>query len=101
MERITRSEQVERFVVVLLRTGLMLSDLAGDLLDALPDDSYPGEENSEVVLEMIRGTIATSLQSATLSELARATELMERAFDRTIEHLEQAREIAAVRSRSG
>jgi len=101
MERITRSEQVERFVVVLLRTGLMLSDLAGDLLDALPDDSYPGEENSEVVLEMIRGTIATSLQSATLSELARATELMERAFDRTIEHLEQARDIAAARSESG
>ena len=79
----------------------MLSGVAADLLESPPIDSFPGEENGKVVLEMIQGTTATSLQSATLSELARATELMERAADRTIEHREQARDIAAERSRSG
>jgi hypothetical protein len=53
-----RSEQVERFTVVLLRTGLMLSDVAADLTEELPDDSYPGEDTGEVVLEMIRGSAA-------------------------------------------
>ncbi len=78
----------------------MLSDLAAELAEALPEEAFPGEDNGEVVLEMIRGTIATSLQSATLSELARSTELMERAVDRTIEHLEEARDIAAAQSPS-
>ena len=32
----------ERFVAVLLSTGLMLSELAADLIDALPEQAYPG-----------------------------------------------------------
>ena len=43
-----------------LRTGTMLSRLVGDLLDELPDDAFPGEDEVEVLFEMLVGTISRS-----------------------------------------
>ncbi len=39
------SDYVREFVQELLRTGILLSDLLGDLIESLPDDAYPGECN--------------------------------------------------------
>ena len=40
-----------------LRTGMMLSALVGDLLDELPEDAFAGEDQVEVLFEMLVGTI--------------------------------------------
>ena len=47
-----------------LRTGTMLSRLVGDLLDELPDDAFPGEDEVEVLFEMLVGTIAPVAEAA-------------------------------------
>jgi hypothetical protein len=78
---------IDDFVHALLRTGYMLSGLAVDLVDALPADAYPGENSAAVVLEMICGTIATALESANPRAVRQATELIELASTRTVEHL--------------
>jgi hypothetical protein len=41
-----------------LRTGLMLQDLLCNLLEDLPDDAFPGDDNAEVLFEMLTGTIS-------------------------------------------
>jgi hypothetical protein len=80
-------EDIARFVVELINTGAMLRRLAEDLQEALPDDAYPGEEPRAVILEMLCGTISTALCSADPRELRRATELIDLAGARTLEHL--------------
>lgn len=82
---------ITEFVLGLLRTGFMLSELASNLTDALPADAYPGEDPAAVVLEMICGTIATALDTADPRGLRHATELIELASARTREHLQLAR----------
>jgi hypothetical protein len=42
----------------LVQTGLGLSTIAEVLLDALPEDAFPGEEPAQVLLEMLAGTVA-------------------------------------------
>jgi hypothetical protein len=81
---------IERFVFEVLRTGVMLSNLVADLSAALPDDAYPGEEPETVILEMLCGTISTVLKSADPAEVHRATELIDMAATRTVEHLRLA-----------
>jgi hypothetical protein len=87
-------DHIERFVLELLRTGCMLSDLASDLIEALPEEAYPGEDPAAVVIEMMSGTIATALAYADPADLRRATELIDVAATRTIEHLRLARDLS-------
>lgn len=74
----------------MLRTGSMLCELVSDLIDALPADASPGEECGSVAIEMLCGTIATALGSAEPHDVRRATELIDLAGDRTLEHLRLA-----------
>src|ERR1700722_17562570 len=90
MESPDSDDHVNQFVLQLLRTGLVLSGLAAELIESLPVDAYPGEEPGAVVVEMLSGTIATALRSADPRDVRRATELMDGAVERTIEHLELA-----------
>lgn len=54
-------DHVTTFTAELLRTGLMLAELAAELAETLPADAYPGVEPGAVVIEMITGTIRTAL----------------------------------------
>lgn len=83
--------QVGQFVLKLLHTGSWLSELVTDLAAALPAEEYPGDGPKTVVLDMLCGTIGTALQSADPLELQRATELIDLAAERTLEHLHLAR----------
>ena len=83
-------DHIQVFVFRLIATGLMLSDLASNLADALPADAYPGEEPAAVVLEMLCGTIATALESINRRDVRRATEIIDLAAERTREHLRLA-----------
>jgi hypothetical protein len=87
-------DAIDRFVLELLRTGSMLSDLGAEVVEALPADAYPGEELGAVVTEMITGSIRTALVEAHADEVQRATELMAGGRDRVIEHLQFALELS-------
>jgi hypothetical protein len=91
---IDSQDHVAAFTEELLRTGLMLSDLGADLVEALPTDAYPGEEPGAVIIEMITGTIRTALGDADESDVRRAVELMVEAKERVLEHLQLALELS-------
>jgi hypothetical protein len=88
-------EDIARFVFELINTGAMLRQVAEDLEDALPDDAYPDERPRAVILEMLCGTISTALGSVDPRELRRATELIDLAGARTLEHLQLAAEMSS------
>jgi hypothetical protein len=89
MARTHSDDDVDRFVLELLRTGWMLSKLVCDLAESLPDDAYPGEEPTAVVIEMVAGSIRSAIGSD--PRLVRqATALIDQAVSRTIEHLQLA-----------
>jgi hypothetical protein len=90
MDKPCTDDHIQVFVFGLIRTGLMLTDLASDLTDALPADAYPGEEPAAVVLEMLCGTIATALGAVDARDVRRATEIIDLAAERTREHLRLA-----------
>jgi hypothetical protein len=94
MQSTHADDHVAEFVLELLRSGVMLSDLAANLTETLTADSYPGEDPGAVVMEMVCGTIATVVGSADPREVRRATELIAAAAERTIEHLELACELS-------
>lgn len=81
---------MDEFTLGLLRAGWMLSGIAADLAEGLPEDAYPGEEPGAVVIEMMTGTIRTAIGGADPRDLARATGLITEACDRVIEHLQLA-----------
>lgn len=86
--------QIERFVLELLCTGSVLSELVSELSAALPADTYPGEQSQAVIIEMLCGTIGTALASAKPSDLERSQKLIELAGERTLEHLRLARDLS-------
>src|ERR1700730_11212999 len=87
-------DHIAAFTEELLRTGFVLSDLAVDLVEAIPRDAYPGEEPAAVILEMVTGTIRAALVGAPERDVRRATELIGEAQARVLEHLELALELS-------
>jgi hypothetical protein len=94
MEPRRAEQEIDRFVLELLRVGRMLFALVSNLADALPPDAYPEEEPEAVLIEMLCGTIGTALQSADPRDVQMATELIGRAGARTVEHLRLASELS-------
>lgn len=90
MESAQTQDHIDQFVLSLLRSGLLLTDIAGDLTESLPADAYPGEEPGAVVIEMMSGTIRSVLETVDPDLVVEATELMELALDRVEEHLRLA-----------
>jgi hypothetical protein len=90
MESTETQDHIDQFVLSLLRTGLLLTDVAADLAEALPADAYPGEEPGAVAIEMMSGTIRSVLEPVDPELVADAADLMELALDRVQEHLRLA-----------
>jgi hypothetical protein len=82
------------FSLELLRASTILCGLAGDLVDAIGPEDYPGERPEAVVLEMIMGTISSALATTGADAIAQATQLIVDARERVIEHLELALELS-------
>ena len=77
-----------------LRTGLLLSRLVGDLLDELPEDAFPGEDEVEVLFEMLVGTIMPVAEAAGREQVRGATALLGAMSDRVLADLRAAMELA-------
>jgi hypothetical protein len=86
---------VARFALTLVDAGSMLGRLVSDLAEGLPEDAYPGEDPTAVVVEMMCGTIATALEGADPQDVKRTTELIELARERVLEHLQLAAKLSA------
>jgi hypothetical protein len=94
-------DYVRDFVEELLRTGLLLVDLAAELIETLPDDAYPGETNAEVVLDMMTGTIRPAADAAGETMVRGAIALLKASGTRTLDDLHRAVELAALRESNG
>ncbi len=72
----------------------MLIDLVDRLLESLPEDAFPGENHTEVVLEMLIGTIRPVAEGAGEQSVRSAAALLADSSSRTIADLERAGELA-------
>ena len=77
----------------ILRTGLMLTDMAGTLTESLPDDAFPGEEAGAVVIDCLTGSAYPIVERAGVDAVRSATELLDEVSERTIAHLRLAIEL--------
>jgi hypothetical protein len=84
-----------RFLVEeLLRTGLALTDLLSSLLEDLPEDAFPGEENGAVLIEMVAGSCRPAVEAAGEPTCRAATALVGAVRDRVLDDLRAAAERA-------
>jgi DNA-binding MurR/RpiR family transcriptional regulator len=94
-------DHIATFTEELLRTGYMVAELGANLVEATPADAYPGEEPAAVVIEMIIGSIRTTLAGADEPDVVRATELIAEARERVLEHLQLALAVSRRRDAAG
>ena len=79
------------FVEELLRSGVALADLCAALLDELPESPASADD----LLDMLTGTLGPVTAEATPDLLARATDLIGASFERVLDDLRTAAELAA------
>jgi hypothetical protein len=94
MRAVAPDDYVRDFVEEVLRTGIMLVDVLGDLIEEMPEGAFRGESNAEVVLDMVVGTIRPVAEAAGRESVRSATALVAGSRDRTIADLERALEVA-------
>jgi hypothetical protein len=78
-----------------LQTGLMLTDVASRLIDALPEDAFPGEDPAAVLIEMVTGSLRPVTAAAPPGTVEAAIALLGAVRDRVIIDLRQAADLAA------
>jgi hypothetical protein len=87
-------------MVELLRTGVAITDALGTLLDDIPEDAFPGEDPTEVLIEMLVGTCRPAIEAAGESTCLSAQALIAAIGERFLEDLRAAAELARY-SRTG
>ncbi len=84
------ADPAHAFVVEVLRTGLMLTDLVADLLESVPPEAFPGEDPGDVLFEMLAGSLRPAVVAAGPETLEECSALLGAIRDRTVEDLEEA-----------
>lgn len=87
-------DAVHEFVQELLRSGLALLDLVSSLIEDPPDGTFPGEDNAEVLVEMVVGSSRPALEAIGRSECRPATRLIEVVWERVMADLRDAAALA-------
>src|SRR3982074_1056771 len=87
-------DHVRAFVWEVMRTGCMLTKLLGHLLDGMRDDTFPGEDPAEVLVEMLIGTIRPVADAAGEQTVRRVTALLVACSDRTLSDLRVALQLS-------
>ena len=95
MSASTPADPVQSFVEEVLRTGVMLTDVLGALLDDLPEDAFPGERPGDVLVEMLVGTVRPAVEAVAPQTLTEATALLGAMSDRFVADLREAVAVAA------
>lgn len=87
-------EAAQLLIEELLRTSFALGDVLGALLDELPEDAFPGEENGAVLIEMVVGTCRPAVAAAGEATCRDATALVGAIRDRVLADLRDAAALA-------
>jgi len=87
--------EVHALTEAVLRAGVMLSDLLGNLLEDLPEDAFPGEGHVDVLVEMMTGTIAPVADAAGAATVNDTTALLGAVCDRVVADLRAALDLAS------
>jgi hypothetical protein len=88
------ADHVQPFVEEVLRTGMLLTDVLGSLLEDLPEDAFPGEQPGEVLVEMLVGTVRPAVEAVAERTVVEATALLGAVSDRFVADLRQAMALA-------
>lgn len=86
---------VHALTEAVLRAGVMLSDLLGNLLEELPSDAFPGEGHVDVLVEMMTGTVAPVADAAGADTVHDTTALLGAVCDRVVADLRAALDLAS------
>lgn len=81
----------------LLRTSLSLGGMLASLLEDLPEDAFPGEDNAAVLMDMVVGSSRPAMEAAGESECWAAAALIGAVRERVLDDLQGAAEIASER----
>jgi hypothetical protein len=96
-----KPDEVRDLVEMVMRAGLMLSDLFCNLVAEMPEDAYPGERPADVLLDMFTGTIRPVAEAAGAPSVAHLTALLGAMCDNTLADLRLAIEISRQSSDRG
>lgn len=78
----------------LLRTGLTFVDVLSSLIEDLPEEAFPGEDNAAVVLEMLIGTCRPAIDAVGESDARATTVLIGAIRERMLDDLRDAAALA-------
>jgi hypothetical protein len=90
-------ETTRALVLEVLRTAISLEDVMSSLLEDLPDSAFPGEDNGQVLLEMVVGSVHPAARAAGERDCRVATALVGAVHERVIADLRTAAELARER----
>jgi hypothetical protein len=91
------SDAAQALIEELLRTAFWLQDTMGAFLEEMPEDSFSGEDNAAVLLEMVVGSCRPATEAAGESACWAATALIGSMRDRVVDDLRAALELARKR----
>jgi hypothetical protein len=95
--RAESGDAAQLLIEEMLRSGLALTDMLASLLEDIPDDAFPGEENGAVLIEMIVGSCRPVVDAVGESECRAATALLGELRNKIVDDLR----IAAALARPG
>ena len=88
--RAENNDVTRELVEELVSAGLLFVDTLGSLLEDLPDDAFPGEDNATVLLEMVVGTCRPVVEAVGEPGCLEAIALVGAIKDRVIDDLKLA-----------
>jgi hypothetical protein len=86
-------EDVRALVEEVVRVGLTVTDLLAGLVEAMPEDAYPGDP-AQVLIQMVTGSLAPVADSAGARAVREATALTGAILDRVLSDLRLAATLA-------
>jgi hypothetical protein len=94
-------EAAQLLIEELLRTALALTGALGALLEDMPEDAFPGEDNAAVLLEMVVGSCRPVVMAAGEADCRAATALIGAVRDRFLDDLRTAAVLADRKAEPG
>jgi hypothetical protein len=87
-------DATQTLIEELLRTSFVLSGALGSLLEELPEQAFPGEDNAAVLIEMVVGSCRPAIEAAGERECRAATALIGAVRERLLNDLRAAARLA-------
>jgi len=92
-------ETTRDLVEEVLLTAIALDDVMTALLAELPEQAFPGEDNAQVLLQMVVGSAHPAARAAGLTASRTATALVAAIRERVLTDLHRAAELSRHRDR--